>query len=440
VISFDIRRDGGLLGGRHGVLTVDDHEPRETPLLYTSYSFVPTNPRPWDPSWEFLERELLKGVEDPSSVAFDVDAVLLNLMDIPKKISREQVTAAGGIKQLAGYGGLTLADTGGWLRERYKPYDSFESYEFYLDAAREHADEVLELQELARVDLVTAPDVSLKPPKVGQSIHKVGRRQKDVRQRYTFEALKDIGSADLPLVPVVSGHDLLFLRRAIQELLEVERRLGKTFRVIALGGIEPITSWYVRNLNYKMSLVASLAHLARRMLPDRCLRAFGVSSPLYITMLASIGFDTFESISWIQNARRFKLFDPRRGIEGSVNPGRRWAQAVAGGESEGVASEFEWASLSMCGCPICSHYGNEIETLRRLYQQDRAPAFQARAVHNAWVCQAHARRLRAAVDADELSTFCSEVYAGVPTLAREGTNPNVFLGRFLGPVVELAES
>jgi tRNA-guanine family transglycosylase len=433
--TFEVRRDGGLLGGRHGVLTIEGHR-RETPLLYTSYSFVPTNPRPWDPAWRFIEDGLVPGRSDPHNVVFEVDALLLNFADIPTRASRDAIAAAGGLKQLVGYSGLALADTGGWIRERYHPYSGYETYDDYLEASRTHAHEVVDLQSLARVDLVTAPDVSLKPASVGKSIYSVSRRQKDIRQRYTFRALDEIGRSDLPVVPVISGHDFLFLRRSIDELLATEERLGRTFPVVALGGIEPITSWYVRNLNYRMVLVASLAYLTRRLLPDRCLHAFGVSSPLYITMLASVGFDTFESISWIQNARRFKLFDPRRGIEGSVNPGRRWAETVSGGESEGVATRFEWASLAGCRCPVCSHYGNDVETLKRLYQQSRALAFQARAVHNAWVCQAHARRLRNAVDADELADFCREIYDDVPTLRREGTNPNVFLDRFVRPVVE----
>src|SRR5206468_683158 len=96
-------------------------------------------------------------------VAFEVDAVLLNLMDIPRKVSSERVREAGGLKALVGFQGLTLADTGGWFRDRYRPYADFSSYADYLRSARDDANEVLRLQETARVDLITAPDVSLKP-------------------------------------------------------------------------------------------------------------------------------------------------------------------------------------------------------------------------------------------------------------------------------------
>lgn len=437
-VNHDIEYESSDSAGRRGLLTITQDgevvQQQETPFLCTSYSFIPTNPVPWSD-----DLEITPDVGKTISGGFDVDAVLINLEDITQeRVDIDDVDRAGGLHEFIDYDGFVLCDTGGYLRAKYEEH-SGHGFDDYMAEAREDAEEVAGYYEITQPDLFASPDISLKPPNIGESIDKVPEYARNRRLHFTLEALDHLLDLENTsgIVPVVSGFDFNTIDKVVTRIRQIEEKHDTYFPVVGVGSLEPITSWYVRNLNYKTSMFTSITAYVRQQLPDRHLHAFGVSSPMYISLLSYLGYDSFEAISWIQNARRFKVFSPETGIESFTRRGREHGEETSSGESEGVASEVDWDEIADCGCPSCTAQGNDIETIRAVYQDDGDQAFAARAVHNAWVCQQKMEDIRAAIRDDELKVYVQDkVLGNVPTIQREGMDPVRFHQEFYEPLLE----
>jgi len=438
-VEHTVTDESSDCAGRRGELTIlDDNgdvvKRQETPFLCTSYSFIPTNPIPWS---DDLEINLADGNDVHGG--FDVDAVLVNLEDITQgRVDVNDIEAAGGIHDYMGYDGLVLCDTGGYLRAKYQEH-SGHGFDDYMAEAQEDAGEVAEYYERTAPDLFASPDVSLKPPSIGESIDNVPEYARNRRIHFTFEALDHLLEQEHSptIVPIVCGFDFQTIDKVVDRLHRLEEKHGITFPVVGVGSLEPITSWYVRNLNYKTSLFTSVTAYIRRKLPDRHLHAFGVSSPMYISLLSYLGYDSFEAISWIQNGRRFKVFNPTTGIEGFTRRGREHGEETSSGESEGVAAEINWDELAGCGCPVCEAQNHDPELVKTVYQADGDQAFAARAVHNAWVCQQKMEDIRQAIRDDELREHVQDVVLGnVPSIVRERMDPVLFHENFYSELLD----
>lgn len=301
-----------------------------------------------------------------------VDGLMVNAYEILQADHIARNVRGMGVHRYLGYDGLIIMDSGGYHFSKTKDVDA-------------KVESLLLLYEKSRPDLAVVLDHPIAP---NLPVDEAKRRIEKTLE-YT-RVMVERRRFDLPeLVPAIHGYDEQTLRYVIDSI----NKIGD-FDVYAVGSL---VSWQAQSMwGQGIVEVARIVALAKSMLYNKILHAFGVAKTHTTPILFYAGADSLDTISWIMQAVYGKIHLPASGgIDFSV-------RATQGRRPK--LNPREARLLEECDCPVCRRHGWEVLRVDS----------KARAMHNAWVYQKEMNHIRELMKTGEFERWVWRLYGRHP--------------------------
>ncbi|MEA3185759.1 MAG: queuine tRNA-ribosyltransferase [Ilumatobacteraceae bacterium] len=308
------------------------------------------------------------------------EIVLGNTYHLMLRPGAETVAALGGLGRFAGWGGLTLTDSGGFQVFSLDPQVDDDGVTFrstYDGSSHRLTPEIaVHTQQLLGADIQMVLDVCPPLPSPPEIIRLAVERT----AAWAARARKEHGLAEQALFGIVQG--------GIDEALRVEsacRTVELEFDGYGIGGLS------VGETRPEMlpALAAALQHLPA----DRPRYLMGVGDPASLVEAVALGVDQFDCVMQTRIGRHGTAF--------TANGKLHIKNAVHATSDEPLDAE--------CTCEVCTRHSRGY--LRHLFQVGEPSASRLISLHNiSWTLQLMAR-MRAAIEAGTLAALRREVLA-----------------------------
>lgn len=144
----------------------------------------------------------------------------------------------------------------------------------------------------------------------------------------TLERAEEAKNAKFLVNAGIQGSTYLDLRE------KAARRIGKEFRLCAIGGIVRLME------NYRFSELVEIISVVKNNIPaDRVVHAFGLGHPMVFSLAIALGCDIFDSAAYALYAENFRYLTPTG------------------------TKHLEELNYLPCSCPVCNRYGLELKEL-----------------------------------------------------------------------------
>ncbi len=308
------------------------------------------------------------------------EIVLGNTYHLMLRPGAETVAKLGGLGAFAGWGGLTLTDSGGFQVFSLEPKvdDDGVTFRSTYDGSRRRftPESAVDTQELLGADIQMVLDVCPPLP----SPHDVIVTAVERTAAWAVRARARHRRADQSLFGIVQG--------GIEPALRAEsarRTVALEFDGYGIGGLS------VGETRAEMlpALAATLEHLPH----DRPRYLMGVGDPASLVEAVALGVDQFDCV-----------MQTRLGRHGTAltSTGKLHVKNASHAQSDEPLD-------SDCGCEVCSRHSRGY--LRHLFQVGEPTASRLLSLHNvAWTLQLM-QRMRAAIEAGTFGALRREILA-----------------------------
>lgn len=254
--------------------------------------------------------------------------------------------------------GVFFADSGGFQAKRYQ---------INIDPLR-----ILQVQESLGADIASTLDMPVFP---NDTIFSITHRDAiQISIKNAIFALQNREHEDMLLYATIHGNDT----KMILNMIDYLKKKG-TFDGYAIGGLVPKRS----DLHKVIDLVFSV----RKKIGDAPLHIFGLGGVSMIPLLAYVGGDTFDSSAFLTAGSRRVYY----------RPGREHIEF----------KDMNETTFLPCVCPVCSrHTFEEIRSERKLI-----------ALHNLWMITAELRKLRTAIQDNEVEPYLEARFQRNPLIS-----------------------
>jgi len=317
IIDHDLHGRIGKLYTRHGIIRTPTLAPVINPLR---------SPFPL----EFFEKK------------FKVDLVITNAYIIWKNYGEKAIEK--GIHELLGLNVPIMTDSGAYQILEYG----------YIDV---DPDFILRYQKVIGSDIGVILDI---PSGAGGTKYSVEWSVKEtLRRARRAKMLWDIDGQGMLLVAPIQGGTRL-------ELVEMSARsvASLNYDIYALGSPTQIME------NYDFETLVDMMATARSHIPiTKPMHLFGAGHPIMLSLAVALGYDLFDSASYVLYARNGRYILP----EGTLR-------------IENITKELP------CECPICSNI--DIESLKEMPEEEKVAKI---AQHNLYVIMREIKLIREAI-------------------------------------------
>jgi len=275
----------------------------------------------------------------------DMNTMMINAYHISCSYQRNNLENDG-LHRHYSKNGVFFADSGGFQARLYK---------LSIDPIH-----VLRTQESIGADIISTLDMPVFPDDtIYQESHGNAIR---LSIQNALLLMKKREREDMKVYASIHGNDTKTMLNMIDYLSKKEK-----FDGFAIGGLVPKRADFHK--------VIDLVYAVRKKIGDAPLHVFGLGGVSMIPLLAYLGVDTFDSSAFMTAGSKRIFFRPGRG------------------HSE--FQEMKETKYLSCVCPICStRTFKEVRSQRRLV-----------AMHNLWMITAELRRLKAAIEDQEIESY-----------------------------------
>lgn len=321
--------------------------------------------------------------QDLKKVGFD--AIITNAYSIYKDRKLREKVLRKGLHEAYGWDGVIATDSGAFQLWRYRDFDVTNL-------------EICNFQRKIETDIGVILDVPVGKSGKGRkkaAIRTTAKRAKEVADN---GFLKDEGTILMGPLHGVPHNDLL--------KSSIDKMKAFPFKMFAVGSIVPL----MKDYSY-LPLAKSLLFL-KRYLPSRHpLHLFGAGHPLALAFFTLLGFDTFDSASYAEFAKKNRYLT-----------------------SQGSFKLKELKYLP-CNCPVCSSWN-----LKELLNLNEPTRRHYLALHNLYAIKREINTIKQAIRTGRLWKLVAKRAESHPKLAKaykwllEGEDKNVKYLEMMDPV------
>jgi len=210
----------------------------------------------------------------------EIDALLINAYDFLNKPHNKLLNSEESLKESLKFDKPIMMDSGGFYFSKKDKIDV-------------NPLDILELQNKSNVDISVILDHPINP-KINSPMERMNITLNNTK--IMFEALNQNDYENqVNLIPVIHGYDIPSLKYFIDKLEKMMIKFGVTLDSVGLGSLAPLSQRYDIRLSNIISYV-------RKRFPESHLHCFSLGSALVMLIAFLNGADTVDTQGWMINA------------------------------------------------------------------------------------------------------------------------------------------